>query len=220
MVKIPLSDIDIEVSYDDFGRVYHTPTGDYHSVTTVLSNTSDKSFLEDWKEREGKEKTERITRQAAGVGTDFHTLGEHYLAGKELPKVQWLATHMFESAKPLLKENVTAVHALEVPLWSDIAKVAGRVDAVLDWKSQPCIFDYKCIRHHNPEWLHDYWIQVTIYAHCVHQMTGIKINRLVLCCANKKNLTTKVFESETHKYNKEAVERIKMFHALIKNNNA
>lgn len=216
MIDIPKVD-EIEVSYDHIGRVYHTPDGDYHSVTTVLGASGDKTFLDDWKKRIGVEQAEQITRQAAAMGTDFHQLGEDYLLKKPLSKVQWMAEHMFKSAIPVLDKNITAVHAVEVPLWHRTAKVAGRVDAIVDWNGEPAIFDYKCIGHHNPEWLNDYWLQTTIYAACVKDMTGIDIKRLVLCCANKKNLTTKSFTSEVHKYIKEAVARIKKFHEIHKN---
>lgn len=204
-------------SYDDIGRIYHTPAGDFYSVTTVLSNTGDKKYLEDWKNRVGEEEAERVTRVAASVGTNFHELGEAYLLKQPYPDVQWLAKHMFKTAIPVLDKNVTAVHAVEIPLWSKVAKIAGRTDAIVDWKYELAILDYKCIGHHNSKWLTDYWCQLSIYAHCLKEMYNIEAKKLILVCANKKTLTTKIFECSPHKYSREAVNRIKLFHKNLKN---
>lgn len=205
-----------ENSYDNIGRIYHTPLGKFYSVTTMLSHSGDKGFLDEWRARVGIEEAERFTRVAAQMGTDFHQLGEDYLLKKELSKVQWMARHMFNTAIPSLDKHVTKVHAVEMPLWSAKAKIAGRTDAIVDWDDELAVFDYKCIGHSNPEWLEEYWIQATIYAHCLKEMYGLQAKKLVLLCANKKSLKTKYFTASAHKYSKEAVERIKIFQNKLK----
>ena len=42
------------------------------SVTTILGDTKDKSFLKDWKKRVGEEKAKKIVSDASKRGTAMH----------------------------------------------------------------------------------------------------------------------------------------------------
>lgn len=204
-----------ETSYDTIGRIYHTEFGDFYSVTTMLGNSSEKKDIDEWRKRVGEEQAEKITRMAAATGTAYHQLGEDYLLGKPLSKQQWLAELLFKKTIPLLKENVTKVHAVEIPLYSKILQLAGRTDALVDWNREFAVFDYKCINNSDPQYLTDYWIQTAIYAHCVKEMYGIDVKKLVLVVAHKKSLKVKIHTENPHKYSKQAVERIKAFRKII-----
>lgn len=205
----------MKTSYDDIGRIYHTPNGKYYSVTTMLSMTGDKTFLDDWKKRIGEHEAKLQTERAASVGSAFHELGEAYLLGHPMPLVQPLAKIMFKTAIPILDKHVTRVEAVEEALYSNVLQLAGRTDAILDWDKKLAVFDYKCIGHNNPEWLEDYWIQTTIYGQMYKELTGIQVKKLVLVCANKKTFKVKAFEEDPKKYAKKAVERIKLFRKML-----
>lgn len=204
----------IPVTGDDIGRIYHIHGNKYYSVTTFLSHCADRSFLERW------EKTvtdpEKIVRQAGKLGTDFHSLGEAFLLGETLPKVQWMASHMFAKTVPILEKNVSCVKAVELVLWSDLIRLAGRTDALVEWNGELAILDFKCIGSHNPEFIHHHWLQLCTYAHMVEFMYGLKPKKLVLVCANKKSLTVKEFISTPKEHAKETVTLIKKFHEYIK----
>lgn len=204
-----------ETSYDSVGRIYHTKHGDFYSVTTMLGSSGDKSGIDVWRKRVGEEQAEKITRMAAETGTAYHQLGEDYLLGKPLSKQQWLAELLFKKTVPLLKANVTKVHAVEIPLYSNLLKLAGRTDALVDWNNEFAVFDYKCINNSDPQYLTDYWIQTSIYAHMVKEMYGIDVKKLVLVVAHKKSLKVKFHTERPYKYSKQAVERIKAFREKI-----
>jgi len=205
-----------DTTYDNIGRIYKTPLGSYYSVTTMLSNSSEKEFLQDWKERIGEEEAAKQTRVASHLGTNFHELGEAYLLKQPMPKVQWKAKYLFDRAIPILKEHVTKVHAVEIPLWSEILQLAGRTDAVLDWDNELCVFDFKCIGHHNEKWLTDYWIQTEAYGVCLKEMYGVDIKKLVLLCANKKTLKVKAFTIKPKKHYIDLRDRIIKFRKFLR----
>ena len=53
------------------------------SVTTILGETKDKSFLEDWKKRVGKEQAKKIMTEASKRGTSMHNIIEGWVSGQE-----------------------------------------------------------------------------------------------------------------------------------------
>lgn len=204
-----------ETSYNNIGRIYHTKFGDFYSVTTMLGHSTDKAGLEVWRKRVGEEQADKITRMAAVTGTAYHQLGEDYLLGKPLSKQQWLAEMLFKKTIPLLKNNVTKVHAVEIPLFSKVLMLAGRTDALVDWNNEFAVFDYKCINNSDPQYLTDYWLQLTAYKLCVEEMYGINIKKLILVVACKKNLKVTYFESDPRKHIKDLAERVMKFRKLV-----
>ena len=52
------------------------------SVTTILGETKDKSFLEDWKKRVGKEQAKKIMTDASKRGTSMHNIIEGWVSGQ------------------------------------------------------------------------------------------------------------------------------------------
>ena len=69
---------------DKEGRRYYVVSegekeiGVFPSVTTILGETSDKTTLEDWVERVGKEEADRISTLSMNRGTVMHRLIELY----------------------------------------------------------------------------------------------------------------------------------------------
>ena len=69
---------------NEFGRFYIDSKGqEVPSVTNVLSSTSDKSGIEEWKRRVGHEEAERILQESLSIGTNVHDALENYLQDKE-----------------------------------------------------------------------------------------------------------------------------------------
>lgn len=204
-----------ETSYDDIGRLYHTKFGDMYSVTTMLSNTGDKAGLDVWRKRVGEVQANKLTAIAASIGTAYHQLGEDYLLCRSSEKQNWLAELLFKKTIPILKENVTKVHAVEIPLYSMLLMLAGRTDALVDWNGAFSVFDFKCINNSDPQYLTDYWIQTSIYARCVKEMYDIDVKKLILVVAHKKSLQVKFYVEDPYKYSKQAVERILAFRDKI-----
>src|SRR5574343_10904 len=66
-------------------RLYVTPTGNLHSVTTILSATDseeDKKGLENWRRFVGEEKANEIVTEATTVGSLMHENLENLMQGK------------------------------------------------------------------------------------------------------------------------------------------
>ena len=205
-----------ECTYDDVGRIYNFECGThYHSVTTALGYTADKSFLERWRERIGNEEADRQVAKAQNYGEAFHYCGEMYLKKVARDRQHAFVEMMWRKMQQKMNGRVTAVHSVEGVLYSDIIRLAGRTDAVIDWDNVLTVFDYKLVNYWIPEFLHDYWIQATIYAHMWEYLTGQRPKKLVLGVGNKKQMKAKTFENDPNKFAKEAVERIQAFHQKI-----
>ena len=58
----------------DLGNGFPVP-----SVTTILDATTDKAFLEEWKERVGEAEAKKISEQSSSVGTQIHFNLENYI---------------------------------------------------------------------------------------------------------------------------------------------
>ena len=65
--------------------VRHYTDGDtpVPSVTTILSETGDKTALFEWRKRVGDAEANRISRESAGLGTKVHNALENYCNGEE-----------------------------------------------------------------------------------------------------------------------------------------
>ena len=89
-------------------RVYHAPKGTYPSVTSVLYHIINKSNIEAWRARVGKEKADKITHKAAKRGTSVHHIIEKYLRGDEnylegqLQRI-FLIRHQFQVSSQTVK---------------------------------------------------------------------------------------------------------------------
>ena len=117
-------------------RHYVTPDGDkYFSVTTVTGHKK-KAFFAEWRKKNPKESV-RVTRR----GNHLHSLIEDYINNKELdPKGDEIL--LFKQALPMLNK-IDNVYAQEVPLYSKLLKLAGRVDCVAEYKGKLSIIDFK-----------------------------------------------------------------------------
>ena len=69
---------------NDLGRFYIDSNGkEVPSVTTVLSATSDKSGIDEWKRRVGHEEATRIINESTTIGSNVHNALENYLNGND-----------------------------------------------------------------------------------------------------------------------------------------
>lgn len=208
----------VSVEYDKVGRVYVFNDGSrYHSVTTMLGSTSDKMSLLKWRRRVGEEEAERIGKVAAHLGEQYHLLGEYYLRGKQcVPPVNMISNHIFKySTKPILDKHVTRVVACEKQLYSEKLKLAGRVDAVVEWDNQLSILDFKLLNNDDKKWLNDYWIQTTVYAHCWEEMYGVLPKQLVLVVGNKNTLGSVFYVSKIKPHIAKMQYRVFQFNSML-----
>ena len=167
----------------DRGRIYITPEGNrYPSVTTVLSAGTDQSWLEKWKERVGPEEVKRVQVKASRRGSAVHELAEHYLKNDPNYKKGHMPVNVdsFYKIKPFLDEHIGLIAGLEIPLYSDTLRTAGRSDCIAKWDGVWSIIDFKTSKKiKNKEDITNYFMQESCYAHMFFERTGKKIPQIV-----------------------------------------
>lgn len=181
LVNVPM----IEAKTTPEGRMYETPDGNrYPSVTTVLGNRPEKKKgLAEWRKRVGEEEATRISTQAARRGTSVHRLVEDYLIDLKEPDLNEMPTAIssFKSIKKSLDVNLEVIRGIEVPLYSDRLKLAGRCDCVGVWSGKNSIIDFKTSRKLKKErWIEDYFLQCTAYSLMFEERTRIVTEGIVI----------------------------------------
>ena len=159
------------------------------SVTTILSGTKDMSHLIAWKKRVGEAKAQEIVTEASGVGTRMHKYLEDYVDNgvwTESAGSNPYAQQAYKMACVIRDEamgDVDEIWGSEVPLYVP-GIFAGTTDLVGQYKGQPCIMDFKQTnKPKKPEWVEDYYLQLTAYAlgHNEVHGTDIREGHIFMC---------------------------------------
>ena len=171
-------------------RRYAAPGGPpVASVTTILSGTKDMTHLHEWRRRVGHAKAQEITTEAAGVGTRMHKYLEDYVDNgvwTESAGSNPYAQQAYKMACIIRDEamvHVDEIWGSEVPLYVP-GIYAGTTDLVGVYKGNPCIMDFKQTnKPKKPEWVEDYYLQLTAYAlgHNEIHGTDIREGHIFMC---------------------------------------
>lgn len=161
----------------------------YPSISTILSATASdekQNSLNAWRENEPAH--EYITAQAQDIGTQSHKIIENYLSNcLSLEEFDLLPVAHFNNLKPYL-ENISDVTSIEQRMYSDKLKVAGTSDLIAQYNEELSIIDYKTKRKPQmDEYMYEYYLQTTCYAQMFHEVTGRKINQVVILVSSEKN---------------------------------
>jgi len=176
----------------DIGRYYKDSNNNLvPSVTTVLSNTSNKSGgLMDWRLRVGDEEADRVIKQSTDIGTSVHLAIENYLNNNEWSnfgssyeeRISKQITQRFIS--DALK-NITEVWGLEVGLILDNL-YAGTADCVGKYSDVPSLIDFKTAKKiKKREWIEDYFLQGCAYANAHNVMFESNIKQIVILMVDR-----------------------------------
>lgn len=173
---------DLECVTETAGRRYVTPEGKkYPSITTVLSILSEDSIRE-WRARVGEEEANKISYRASTRGTAVHAIIEDYINNKEDYAKKYMPNVVqdFKRVQDILDERIGVVYAQEVPLYSDILGIAGRVDCIAEFDGELSVIDFKTSKKaKKKEWIENYFIQESFYAAAFYERTGIPIKKIV-----------------------------------------
>jgi len=165
------------------GRVYTTPEGNkYPSVTTVIGGVGDHSGLDEWRARVGEEEAKLVSRIASKRGTAVHETVEKYLKNdlEYLSDANYATKNSFRKLKPALDKHMGTIFGLEVALYSDKLRCAGRVDNIAEWDGELSIVDFKTSRNEKQrDWITNYFLQESAYAYFFYERTGVPIGQLV-----------------------------------------
>ena len=170
-------------------RVYLTPDGfKTPSVTTILGATKDMTHLNEWKKRVGEENAQRITSEAAGVGTAMHANIERFLAGLERQPgnnpVHVKANAMADQIILKGLSKVSEVWAMEQSLYFP-ELYSGTTDLVGVYDDEPAVMDHKQTNKPKKlEWVEDYFLQLMAYILAHNEVYGTNIRRgVVFMCS-------------------------------------
>jgi len=204
-VKLPELDFDLKSVTVEGSRKYTTPEGNsYPSVTTILSHSTDKSFLIKWRKRVGEEESNKIVKKSSGRGTKLHSVCEKYLLNElNDMKIRMMMPDIkdfFLQLRPHIDQNIGNVYGLEQALYSDRLRMAGRTDCIAEWNGKLSIVDYKnSIKEKKEDWIQNYFIQCTAYAEMFEERTGLPIEQIVVAIANEEG-TPQIFIREKCNY--------------------
>lgn len=185
----------------------------YPSISTILSATAPehkKNGLQLWKENEPAH--EYITKQAQDIGTQSHKIIENYLCNNlSLEEFDLLPIAHFNNLKPFL-ENISDVVCIEQRMYSDKLQVAGTSDLIAQYNGELSIIDYKTKRKPQfDEYMYEYYLQTTCYAHMFEEVTGQKINQIVILVSSEKN-TRQEFVKSRDDYVGSMMERVEQYY--------
>ena len=211
------------------GRVYNTPIGEFPSVTTVLGQTADKTWLKEWVARVGKEEADRIRDAAAERGTILHDYLEKLYEEYESPTIDEVRNFIEISGlkqeklfiqkmvksllKYLLANNFKTV-AQEFVVWDRELKLAGRCDSLGYWNGKLIVVDYKTSRRKKSRAsIEDYFLQATAYCRAHNQMFENQVESFIILIAVEDG-TSQIFTGLYKNYEKRLVERVSQFKGL------
>jgi genome maintenance exonuclease 1 len=215
-VKLPELEFELKQINAESGRRYSTPNGNkYPSITTILSHSTDKSFLIEWRKRVGDEEANRIVKKSTNRGTKLHAICEKYLLNElndfKIKTMMPDIKDFFLQLKPYIDENVGNVYGLEQPLYSDRLEIAGTTDCIAEWNGKLSVIDYKNSRKIKEEsHIQNYFIQCTAYAEMFEDVTKKPIDQIVVAIANEDG-KPQIFVREKHKYLESLYEYIKRY---------
>jgi len=205
-----------EIKIIDGKRFYVTPDGNsYPSITTVLS-LQEKPGIDKWKEKVGEKEAKRISKESMRIGTAVHQMAEFYLSNYiiKLKNEDKKIVDTFNRLRFLLG-NINNIVGVEIPLYSDLLRVAGTADCVAEYNGVPSIIDFKTSRKpKKEEWIDDYYMQTFAYKLMFEEMTGIEIQQIVILVACVESFDVQVFRKPA----KDADEWLEKLVKIMKDN--
>lgn len=184
-------------------RFYSTPKGVYPSVTTVTGWEKRKFFAE-WRKNNPEEAKRTVSR-----GVKLHSLIEKYLKNESIEekKTDLFTLDLFLQIKTFI-DKIDKIKALETPLYSDLLRLAGRVDCIAEYEGKTSIIDFKgSTKAKRDKDIENYFMQATAYSIMWQELTGEKVNNLVIIISCDDG-QTQVFEKKPIDYVKQLKECI------------
>ena len=158
---------------EDGVRYYVTPAGKFKSVTTILGEKLDKTWLDQWKDRVGEAEVAKVSGIASRRGTAIHELCEKYLLNDLNYKRGAMPVNLetFSKIRPLLDAHVGTVYGIESRLYSGRLRAAGTTDLIAEYRGRISIVDFKTSKRVKmSEDIHGYFIQITAYAMMLEEL--------------------------------------------------
>lgn len=197
-------------------RYYVSPDGErLSSVTTILSKTSDDSFLIEWKKRIGEEEAARQVKYASSLGTIFHEHLENEAQGIERPSGSSI---IYNQAKRMSDQIINRGFPFIDEVWGmeEILYYphlyAGTSDLICVYKGEPSILDYKTTKTmKDDKKIKNYKMQLCAYAMAHNFLYGTNIKQgVILMCS--RNYEFQEFIIDTEEYMDEWLRTLELFY--------
>lgn len=206
-------------------RLYDTESGFLPSVTTILSKTKpweEQQKLNEWRNRVGHAEAQKISNEAAGVGTLMHGYLEDWLINDEYKAadglVHRIARRMADTVIENIKDNLDEVWGTEVSLYYP-GLYAGTADVTGVWKGKAAICDFKQTnKPKKREWIDDYFMQGAAYgnAHNALFETEIETVAIFMCSRDCEFQLFELDANEFKYYSEKWAYRVGQYYELDK----
>jgi genome maintenance exonuclease 1 len=205
---------------DTNGRKYLVDNIKVPSVTTILSATSDKRFLANWRRRVGDAEADRIVKQASSIGTEMHQVLEYTLNG------QGYYNAMEEGSKPRMMAKTILNNIKLEEIWGNEVSLefenrfAGTCDLTAICYGKPSIVDWKQTnKPKKEEWVEDYKLQLGAY-YLAHKRNYGPIEQGVIsmCSRDLQYQEFRLNESDLKEYGDKFLMRVEQYNDIIKAN--
>lgn len=201
---------------DTTGRKYLVDNIKVPSVTTILSATKDKRFLDNWRRKVGDEEANRIMNQASTIGTEMHKVLEYYLTG------QGYFNMMDEGTKPRMMAKTILNNLKMSEVWGNEISLeyknqfAGTADLVAVAYDKPSIVDFKqSNKLKREDWVEDYKLQLGAYYLCHTANYGpIEQGVISICTRDLTYQEFKLNENDLKEYGEKFLQRVEQYKKL------
>ena len=200
-------------------RTYDVQGMKLPSVTTVLANTKDQTYLRRWKEKVGDEEAERIKNYSSKRGTAMHKFLEKHIQGSGYEDL----TEMGVQAKPMAQKiieigftPISEYYGTEVTLYYP-GLYAGSTDLICMHNDMETIGDFKqSNRPKKEEWVEDYYMQIAAYAMAHDYVYGSNIRQgvIMMCTPDLYYQEFKIQDEELKRYKHEFLKRLDHYYEL------
>jgi genome maintenance exonuclease 1 len=177
--------LDLKTETINGKRHYVLPDGKtkLKSVTSILSEVLDNSWVEEWKSRVGEEEAKKISTQSTNRGSSIHDIAEKYVKNDEnfLDGQMPFNVYQFKPIKKILNKHVDNIRGVEIALYSKALKCAGRSDLIAEYDGVTSVIDYKTSKKiKTDDDIKSYFLQSTIYSMMFEVMYKIPVPQIVI----------------------------------------
>ena len=198
-------------------RTYDVSGTKLPSVTTILAQTKDQTYLDKWKAKVGYEEAERIKNLSSKRGTSMHKFIEKHITGAGYDDL----TEIGQQAKPMAQKiievglaPITEYYGSEVSLYYP-GLFAGSTDLVCMHNGKETIADFKqANKPKREEWIEDYFLQISAYAMAHDYVHGSNIEQgVIMVCTPDLYYQEFKFDGEMmQKYRHQFLQRLSQFY--------
>jgi hypothetical protein len=193
--------INERIIYND-NRFYNINNNWFPSVTSILKQLNEDGITK-WKNRIGKENADIIIKKSTERGTKIHLFCELYLKNNyNMPSEINIIDNdidYFKNTFISYLNKITNIKLLEGTLYSNKYKYAGTVDCIGEYDNELYIIDFKTSE--KPKlinYITSYFLQATAYSIAYEEITGIKIDNILIIIGVNSTMETQIFKENVN----------------------